>query len=260
MPSFRESLLAISVPWMATHWSSRYQYVSNLALDILSQRTTEGVEARFPGLGTTTALPYIGTDRNIDRGPTELETSYIDRLIKWLDSWRIAGHPYAVLSQVSSYFLPALIKITSVSNHGRWHFLENGSLSYFKSGPIGALGNWNWDNQPNKWWRAWDILDGVFEQDGTWDDPGTWDDGGTWDTTATPQDVAAIRRLISKWKSKGVVVFPIINFDPGYFQHLNARNGAGLPDGAWGSWGIMDGDDYVLARPDTMSFWRRIIQ
>jgi hypothetical protein len=75
--------------------------------------------------------------------------------------------------------------------------------------------------------------------------------GETLGTTATPEQVAAVRAIIRDWQPDGmraewvIVAFDDESFDPA----------APEPDGTWGTWGKYVGSAYVPARLSTARYW-----
>lgn len=64
---------------------------------------------------------------------------------------------------------------------------------------------WTFDASAGVWWsRFWVILpfgDHDWDDDGIWSDPGNYDDGGLWDTTASLEEIYALRQLIRTFKA-----------------------------------------------------------
>src|SRR4029078_2535863 len=94
--TFRDSNGRKGSPWTQNKWGRRFKYVAGTMLDAVTDALRAGVKARFPGVGTPEALPYIGNDRQIIRGFAESDASYAKRLSQAFDSWKHAGSAPAV--------------------------------------------------------------------------------------------------------------------------------------------------------------------
>jgi hypothetical protein len=258
--SFRDSIKLISPPWLAGRVTERIGYAVGLVLDATNDQIREGVRARMPGEGTPDALPFIGNDRQIDRGPRESADSYAARLREAFDTWRAAGSARAMLGQLRAYFLgtasPPPIRI--VSDRSVWHTIDNVTGIVTKYVPGSGLRNWRWDafssslaSPPGspRWWRAWVVID---SSSGPWEpwylgDPNvSLGDGHTLGSTATVEEVTSIRKIVRKWRPANAhLVNVIVTFDAALFDTGNAP-GAPMPDG--------DYDDYA-ARTLDAAFW-----
>lgn len=233
--SYRESVRALVPPWLSDRNPAqpsrgfRYLYSMAAALDAMLETAVEGMRAKYPGQGTPTALPYIGRDRRIIRGPTEPATAFAARLIGWLDSWRLAGSARSVLEQLAPGFAPgAAPTMRIVNNHGVWYTLANGTLT------IQYANNWNWDNRTDLWGRCWVIFYATggypWGKDGRWGDGKKWGDGRTWGTTMTRGQLATLQAIVAQWRSQQTrYVNLIVAFDPTSFNPAHPE-----PDGTWG--------------------------
>lgn len=224
-----------------------------LVLDGLAEWALQGVLARFPYKAPPTALPALGRDRRIVKGFDETNGAYRVRLVKWLDSWRKAGHAYSVLEQLAGVLAPHEVRIRIVTNTGLWYERDSdGTLSWSR----GDSNAWNWDDAPELWSRFWVIiypLDDVWEPEDVWG-VGTWGDGGTWGTTAELSQVAAVRSLIRTWKPAHarcewiVIAFDDATFDP--------SDDSTYPiDGTWGPWGEVGTDPRTPSRYASARYW-----
>lgn len=210
--ALRESLIAISPPWLQSFWSSRVQYGPGLALDAVAQWMLEGTKAALPGLGTPDALPYIGRDRNLDRGPNETDAAFAARLSAAFDTWATAGTAATLLQQLLVYFAPSTATpLRVVSNAAVWHDINLTTGAVTKT----VAANWTWDALASTaWFRGWVIIDssaGPWTVD-LWSstDGSVWGDGGTWGSNASLADVTAIRSIVDKWRPANVAVPNII--------------------------------------------------
>src|SRR5258708_6161881 len=250
--TFRDSIGRLGPPWTQGFWGKSFKYVAGLILDATTDALRDGVKARFPGVGTPEALPYIGNDRQIIRGFAESDASYAKRLSQAFDSWKHAGSAPSVARQLLAYVTPATPRIRVVSSTlspafhqliTTWVTLEAGVVTFKQVQP----GNWDWDgtSDPN-WSRFWVIIyPGVWTQMGTYGDGGRWGDGRTWGSSATIDQVRTLRKIIQQWKGShsqcgadhgggGI----ILAFDSSMFDPDAAPGSAGMPDGTWGTWSV----------------------
>lgn len=234
MTTFRQSIDAISPPWLRKFmgYVPRYMYALGLIQDMVAEGVTQAVKSRFPGVGTPTALPVIGRDRRIIRGPNETDTSYAARCVRWLDSWRIAGSPFAVMDALQGFASPVAITVRTVDNSGNWFTLAaDGTKSYHK-------GTWDWDSNPTRWWRFWVIIYAtpLWDSPGTYGDGSSWGDGGlAWGATGiTSTEIETLRAIVRQWKDAGPYCENIIlAFDDTSFDPTHNPGDSGVPDGTW---------------------------
>jgi hypothetical protein len=146
--------------------AGKLQYNFGLAIDALDEKMFEGIQARMPGYGTPTALPYISLDRGIVRGITEQDLSFETRLQQWLDTWRRSGSGRATLQQVLGYLLAFTPLVRTVDDSANWKtYIPGDNPASIGPSTQGGTSNWNWDNNGDPhpvgltaWWRWWLIL------------------------------------------------------------------------------------------------------
>ena len=234
--SYRELVRNFAPPWLSDRYPRplttgfRYLYAQAAVLDSMMQILVEGLRAKYPTQGTTTAVPYIGRDRRIVRGPNEDVNAFAERLIPWLDAWRGAGSALEVIRQMTPIFAPhPPPRMRIVTNAGTWYTYDPNADPI----TIEERGNWNWDNRPDLWARCWLILyspDGEpWSPDGTWGDGNEWGDGRCWGLTITRPEVIAAQSVLAQWKA-GHTLYPniIVAFDENSFDP-----DAPEPDGTW---------------------------
>lgn len=255
--AFRRIFKKLLPSWLADDEGELVNYSLGLLLDAFAERARQGLLARFPSYAPADAYPYLGRDRKIVRGIGEPAESYVPRLLGWLDEHRVRGNPWALCRQLRAYCNNA-VRVRTVDANGNWFAVErDGTETYslFQE-------NWNWDGVPASphWSRFWVIIyptdDGQpwAPIDGTiaGEHPGQITrPGETIGTTATPEQVAAVRAIIRDWQPDGtrcewvIVAFDDLSFDPS----------APEPDGTWGTWGKYVGGSYVPARLATARYW-----
>ena len=213
MTTFRDSIIAISPPWLSGLVGGALQFTNAIGLDAVAQWTIEGVKASMPGIGTPDALPYIGRDRNIDRGPTETDAAYAARLSAAFDTWATAGTATTLLQQFNAYFSPnTATPLYLVANNSTWHSINTATNAVTKTP---NAGNWTWDaNAATAWARGWVIIDST---NGPWTpdywsstDSSVWGDGGTWGSSAPLTAVSQLNSLLDKWRPANVSPAQII--------------------------------------------------
>jgi hypothetical protein len=210
---FRDSILAISAPSYTAEGGTAeaIQYSEGLLIDGIAQWMIEGVKASMPLVCGPDALYLSGRDMQIDRGPNETDEHYAVRLSRAVDSHRVKGSGPELCLQLLSWFSPSTsTPIRIVSNSAVWHEINTTTEVVTKT-VVGT--NWNWDTYTStRWWRGWVVIDasaGPWTAD-VWDLVGTWGDGGVWGSDATVGDVAAIRRIVDKWKPAHLTCVNII--------------------------------------------------
>lgn len=100
---FQRLVLRVVPPWLLRARGARYLQSTAAMLDELADRTTRSAQLRFPTATQEDALPAIGRDRKIQRGPSESASSYVARLRVWLDAHANRGGPYALLGQLYGF-------------------------------------------------------------------------------------------------------------------------------------------------------------
>jgi hypothetical protein len=254
--AFRRIFKKLLPTWLSSDEGELVNYSIGLLLDAFAERARQGVLARFPSYAPPDAYPYLGRDRKIVRGIDEAAESFVPRLLVWLDEHLVRGNPLALCRTIRAY-CNAPVRVRTVDANGNWFCVDrDGTESYLLDQQ-----NWNWDGVPASphFSRFWVIIypaDGVpwAAVEGTIGDahPGQIGrPGETIGTTATPEQVTAIRAIIREWQTDGtrcewvIVAFDDASFDPA----------APEPDGTWGRWGKYVAGNYVPARLTTARYW-----
>lgn len=251
---------------------SRVLYSIMMMVDLLTSRLRLGVAARMPRPGTPAdALKYINSYLDTIQGPNEPSNIYKARLRVAVDDKRFAGNPWGLLSRVRGYCYPYAVRCAIVNTHGDWYVLNRDGTRSTYTGTA-----WNWDNKivtarlqnvkPVPWSKFWVIVwptTGAPQQ--PWQKANNWGSGDiwgqptnrTWGSTATSDDVSAIRRTVARWRSPGtrcvniIVAFNDTDFDP--------TNASTFPtDGTWGGYAKFDPSTpgrMVPARNTNAIYW-----
>lgn len=237
----------------------RYLYALAFLADVGIDFAIECKSARFPGIGTPTALPYISRDRQIRRGFAEPDDVFSLRVLSFRDDHRTQGNWLTLMRMVRAYLYPFKPRMRIVNNRGTWYTLNPDDTHQV----VKDAGNWNWDGNTALRSRAWLI---IYSDAGPWEEPGGWGDGDapawggepatTWGTTATPEQVASVQAIIDEWRSgTALYVNVIIAFDPASFDPAAAPGAPNTPDGNWGHWSKNVAGVQVPSRLQTARYW-----
>ncbi len=206
------------------------------ALDVGAEVLSQGLNARFPGVGTPTALSLIGRSRGLIRGQNESNEDYVARLLRWLDVHPEAGWDERVARVVHEY-LEAHPRVRVVDRAGQWTTVDtDGTVTR-------TVAAWDWDSvshpersDPDEpWWSdLWVIVYSPFPaRAGTLGDM-TGDDGYALGHMVASPDVQNLKGLFAQWKAAHSRIRAVIwttdatKFDP--------ATPSSLPDGTWGAW------------------------
>lgn len=241
---------------------ARVLYAIALVLDALNTRLAMGIAARLPGFGAPPdALPYIGRDRLILRGPDETAEAYESRLVRYLPDHKVRGNPWALMEQLRGYCSPWPVEFRTVDEHGNWRIIAaDGTRSRV------LADSWNWDNSEleNAWGRFWVVIcpagSSPWSAGPALGDPALWggalgSPGYTIGSTATPNDVASVRSVVKAWKRAGVKgLFAIVTFDQDAFKPGSVTNPDGSP--VWTNHSTNSGGAQIAARNPNGRYWR----
>lgn len=235
--------------------------------DGMVEAGVQAIQARMPGYGTPTALPYLARDRRLRRGLSESDAAFSSRLQGYRPDWRRAGSPFALMRQIQGYLTPNRPRVAVVNTHGTWYVLEANGTDW--SVPARAAANWDWDStsggDPAAWARFWvliysedQVAGSPFWRDGTWNDGELWgsNPNATWGSTATLEQVETIRALVDDWKGAHEVCQNIvIVFDPSSTAFDPLQTAPPTPDGSWGHHSKNVGGVQVPARSADAIYW-----
>ena len=245
MPTIRDTVEALSPTWLQRTVGVRLLYSVAIQLDAYWVRIEQGVKAAMPGQGVTTALPYTGDDRQMERYAGETDEAYGDRLAGAWDTWRRAGSARELIHQVQTmcrWISNVATPVRTVSEQGGhtsavWD--ERASLTGTYIHTRVSPTNWQWDTN-DRWWRGWLIIDssvGPWTSDGTWgSDAGLWGDGGTWGSNATVAQVALLEATVRKWKPLHSTVQIIVTWTAGLLDSTDTAPPNPNADGYTAVW------------------------
>lgn len=246
-----------------TQTDSRILYTLAAMRDALGvDRLRMGVRARFISNAPVDALSYIGRALNTYQGPSESLVAYLARLQTAIDDARIAGSAWPLLNQVRGYCAPAAVRVRLYNVRGNCYTINrDGTRSTARATA------WNWDGTSSAWSRFWVI---IYPTTGApqlpWARASVMGTAGvkvgspsnrTVGSTATTDDVFAIRRMVSTWKPIGsrcekiVIAFTDTDFDPAFTSPP-------LPNGTWandGTYSTTAPGRLVPARNANAIYW-----
>lgn len=243
----------------------RYLYCPALLADAGVEAALQAVRLRYPSECDVSALPSLGRDRGMQRGPEMTDDLYRAALVEYLPLWEQAAHAYALARMVQLYLDPGHPVVRIVNRQSSWFTLAaDGTFSHYQP----AVANWDWDSETHperasNWWESWVIVyEPHLADDGDWGDPGNWgdpaDDGGyqAFGQSTSMQNVSAVRSFVRAFKGTHATVRSLIwSYDPTLFDPTAALGDPSLPDGWWGNWHKIDSGVAVPSRPETCRFW-----
>lgn len=253
--SFRSSLARHLPSWLnegdkeEPGIAFRLLWTFALVVDAAADTALQGVLASV-GRGTPTALPHMAEERGIIRAQGESDDDYGARLRAWVARWKTAGSALALARSIHEY----------CANHPRVRIVTRGSF-FVTLEPDGTTSarfsvvEWDWDSatnpdRANDWADIWVIVYPTqwAHADG-WGEPGdVWGGDAGFGHEVPRVDVDAIVGELRKWKSAHTCIRAVVWTDDE--DMFDPDVPASLPDGAWGTWGVMDGDDYVPSSRD----------
>lgn len=252
--NFTDMLAAIAPPWLADRPGLRTGYAllftAALAVDMAIDAAVQALYARFPGLGTPTALPMLARDRGVIRSPADTDATFAVRLRSWMADRYYMGTMRGLARQVQA-FLP---------DHPRVRVINRAGVTFTREADgseATATMVWNWDgvshpSRAGRWSDLWIVVySTAYPLAGTWGDGALW--GGTdgFGHDVPSVDAAALRSIVQDWKAAHSHVVAMIWTQVD--SDFNPAGGGRMPDGTWGEWGY--GDPYLPTRPSDLRFW-----
>lgn len=180
MTTYGEYYPALFPVWLRGPTGDAWATGFGVMLDGVADSATNAVKCRIVREAPSDALAYIGSERNLDRVPSESDAQYRARLEAAWDAWSYAGTDRAIVEQLE------LLGLTAVCvRNNQWTWDANaGNVAYY-------------------WARFWVVLSGHgWTADDTWG-LGTWGSSGLWGfaSTVTTDSIAFARNVVRKWKS-----------------------------------------------------------
>jgi hypothetical protein len=177
-------MIELAPPWLRGRWGEAWNGTVGLAMDMVAEGAMQAVKARFIKGAPSDALPYAGTDRQIERAPGESDDQYRARLLGAFETWRLAGTNKGITTALA------------VIGYPNARVFE--SHDWFPGNP--------------RWWRFWVVIDPPHGFT-------TWKVGdGTklgmkllgLDKAGDKSAVDLLRRVVRKWKAAHTVCEKLI--------------------------------------------------
>jgi hypothetical protein len=274
---FRDRIRDMCPTWLREGRLERLMYTFGLGLDLLAEKAVQAAHAANPTKCDVSALPLIGSDLLIQRGATELESRYRERLQHADESWQHAGTPWLTLQQALHLLLelrPAARMVSSRYDRSaypativdsKWNVYAAGEDADAQP-PTRVLiepGNWDWDSfnlgsGAGCWSRTWVVIESVAPND--WCHPAPFQIGDadmpkigerSWSIgfAEPPFVFTSLLETIELWRAGNARnVNLIVSFDATHFDPAEPAGGGINPDGQFGCWSRMDGVNQVPAR------------
>jgi hypothetical protein len=190
MPATYESDAAVTGPtWLRGPVAVRIRAAIGVALDHGFDGLKQAVLARFVQRAPADALSDLGDERHIEQYPGDTTATYRARVLLAWDLWQQGGTAAGIIAALKS------IGFTSVRI-----YTANGS-------GMPGEGVWPPDGDTSNWSRFWVLID----VSGSEVNPFAWvrvlwgdrpfGTDWTWGSTATPGQVALVRRVVRLWKA-----------------------------------------------------------
>jgi hypothetical protein len=226
--TLRDGIAELSPPWFRNTVAVRLLYSIAIQADAFWDICRMGAKAHMPRMTgyAPSALPYMGSERQLDRYALESDVQYAARLQTPHDTHRGQGGPRELINQLQLMATyrnaGAAVPVRAVSNSGVWWSRASLTSEFVQT--HSSPNNWVWDAFTTRWFRGWVIIDtsaGPWTVD-IWGTPGTWGDGGTWGSDATVAEVAMVERIVRLWKSAHETVQIIVTFDASLYEATDA--------------------------------------
>lgn len=188
--------------WLRGRWGGKLSEFIGFVFDTIQEEVFEAGAAGMLDAPTfpADALPHIGSERSIERYPSESDATYHSRVKGAWVAWPQAGTKGGVLSQLSAGAFTASIM---------------------------EMKDWNWDGVPANWSRFWVLITAHGWTRNKWGDGRVWGQG-VWGASATQAEAQTLIRIVRKWKPGHVVAIIVVVMD-------DVAWAAALPDGTWGN-------------------------
>ncbi len=234
--------------------------------DGLREIAWQGQLANYPGVGTPTALPFMGATRGLIQGPTEPQSAFAARLRSWLAAVAEMGSATGLVSEVQSFLcgqgsLGAGVYpvVRYVSRNGRTVTANaNQTITY-------SAVSWDWDEVggwvddvgykgtlvvDGYWSDGWLVIEDPYTHYTGFADPNwlaAWNSGDQTVDSLCPQlVVAGIEAIVLAWKGAHAYVRCVVWCpDPTSFS----------PGGTWGNWSENVSGIQTAQRTVAYSYW-----
>lgn len=206
--SYSRYLLQLVPTWLRGRFGGGWVESHGLVLDGLIEGARQAALARFVTRAPLDALPFLASERGLERLPPDSLEGWRSRLLGAWDLWAWAGTKRGIRDALLATGYASTVEI-------------------FKAH--------EWEPSSPSWARFWVVLTGHgWASDGAWGDPGEWGDGGTWGSTASPEEVGRVLRLVLQWKPAEARCDGVLVMLGGELW--------GYPEGTWGDPGVWGGE------------------
>jgi hypothetical protein len=235
--------------------------------DMLREWAWEGQLAAYPGVGTPSALPYIGMSRGLVQGPNESNALFAKRLIAWLTTVQGMGSPVGLVLQVQAYLIGqgslgagAYPVVSYVDRAG------NMTTANTDQSTTRSIVSWDWDeidgwtdnvghkpaNTVDSYWSdGWLLIQDPYTHYTGLTDPNwlaAWNSGDQGVDSMCPQAVAtALASIVNTWKGAHVYVRCIV---------WCPSPTAFTPNGTYGNWSANVGGNQTGTRNGAYAYWQ----
>jgi hypothetical protein len=152
-------------------------------LDDLRAQLVEAARASMPGAGPDDALPYIGSEVQLEQGAGESNAKYAERLRLAFDTWKRGGSHPAILQQLALAGFD-VANLFMIQRSGRRSSIDGDGVTTFVDGPL-----WTWSAKPPEAYAEFGLLFTVPQPDLDWSEVGGFSEGA-----------AKLNRIVRKWK------------------------------------------------------------
>jgi hypothetical protein len=176
--------------WLQTPKNKAWLRASGDLKDSLAERCKQAVKVRFARLAPRDGLDQLGGERQIERGPAELNAAFAERVVDAWNIWRWAGTAQAVLLALRDVgYAEALVEIVNGNQYG---LDAKGELDI----QVLPNGSWSCDATPDFWSKF-----AVVFPHNPWGRVGRQPHADWVRPSTDDPRVEQIRRLVRRWKS-----------------------------------------------------------
>ncbi len=238
MASYEQYQPSILPAWLQGPNGLAYAGVLGKLKDQISDNAKAAATVGMPTAARPDALPVIGFERQLVRGPAESDAQYAERLRTAFDAWALAGTPLGMLLQIEILY-PG-IPVVIVQQAARAFTLNpDTSLPPLQRLVIQTLGGGGWRFDTNGglplsqgfWSRAAVLFPGPL--------PTSWNDITSPPTATAPNaptvaEVNTLIKVINQWKPAKVTMKYIAVLVAGRMWGYPPSQQWGAGTGTWG--------------------------
>lgn len=269
-PSIRDAVKEFSPKWFQTGVAEKFFYSCALTLDALNEKLREAMMLHIPTYGSPSALPFLGADRVLTKGPSESDTSFAIRLKYAYDDWQHAGSDWAVMRQGLAILTPFAPRAEIVSQNSgvvagsTWSVYPAGASTLLQPARVVPVAAWNWDTGATDtpynfgYWRFWLVLFATAPQAFAAPAPFKFGTAGvkiglrpdaSIGLNIPSSTVKSVQAVLALWKTANSWCrWMIISFDDTLFDPTQPADNVHNPNGTFGNWGKIVSGVMVPAR------------